>query len=166
MIKSLIKMFLGSKFPTITKVSSRGVKYTKIDMPRRNLKYYAPHYNYARFKEMYRSLYAVNPMLVEELFQEYEKTFCGGDNGYLIVKNFIIGYQLLNGVHIVAREYGFRCGLIVSESQVDQLRLDFPGYQFRFQKDFDGEKYLCVIYTGNDIPESEILSVHNKLGSK
>lgn len=166
MIKSLMKMFLGTPFPTATKVSSRGVKYTKLDMPRRNLKAYSPHYNYARFKEMYQSLYKVNPLLVEELFQEYEKTFCGGDNNYLMVRNFIIGYQLLNGMHIMGAEYDLDYRLHLSEGQVDELRLNFPGYRFRYQKGYEGDDFWCIVYLGADTPSQEILSTHHKLGSE
>lgn len=159
-------MFLGGPFPTVTKVSSRGVKYTKLDMPRRNLKAYSPHYNYSRFKEMYQSLYKANPLLVEELFQEYEKTFCGGDNNYLMVRNFIIGYQLLHGMHIMGKEYALDYRLTLSESQVDELRLCFPGYRFRYQKGYDGDNYWCIIYQGDETPNQEILSTHHKLGSE
>lgn len=166
MIRSLMKMFLGVPFPTVTKVSSRGVKYTKLDMPRRNLKAYSPHYNYSRFKEMYQSLYKANPLLVEELFQEYEKTFCGGDDNYRMVKNFIIGYQVLHGMHIMGKEYALDHRLTLSQGQVDELLLCFPGYQFRYQKGYEGDDFWCIVYLGNETPSQEILSVHHKLGSE
>lgn len=174
MFKSIIKLLLGEAkspaeiaFPTETKMSSRGVQYTKISLPLfRNLKAYSPHYQYSRFKEMYQSLYAANPLLVEELFQEYEKTFCGGDDNYLMVRNFIIGYQLLHGMHITGVEYSFDHRLYLSESKVDQLRIDFPDYRFRYQKGYEGDDFWCVIYLGDDVPSQDILSVHHKLGSK
>ena len=170
MFKKLIKFFtkdIVNPLPTATKMSSCGVRYTKIDMPRhRNLKPYSPHYQYSRFKEMYQPLYAANPLLVEELFQEYEKTFCGGDDHYLMVKNFIIGYQLLHGMHIAGWEYSFDHRLSLSESKVDQLRIDFPDYRFRLQKGYEGDDFWCVVYLGSEVPKQEILSVHHKLGSK
>lgn len=166
LIRKIISYFLNP-LPTITK-RSRGVKYTKLVLPLSNLHYYSPHYQYSRFKEMYRSLYAVDPMLVERLFHEYEMAFCGGnsDNPYLGFRNFIIGYQLLHGCHIVGEPHRFSHGLQPTMGQIDELRINFPGYRFKYEKGYEGDNYWSVIYTGNDVPDQRILRTHSKLGSK
>lgn len=168
MFKKLIKFFtkdIVNPLPTATR-SSRGVSYTKINLPRSNLKQYSPRYDYARFKEKYRSLYSVDPMLVEQLFQEYKMTFCSGKDHYTMIRNFIIGYQLLYGMHRVDEEYSFDHRVCPTLGQIDELKINFPGYRFRHQKGYEGDDFWCFIYQGNDVPDERILSAHHKLGSK
>lgn len=170
---SLFRRFLhwlnDDTFAVVTK-RANGVTYKKLypSYSSKGLNNYSPHYDYRRFQEMYRTLYAVKPILVEELFHEFEMKFCSGDkrNAYSIIYNFIIGYQILNGMHIVGNEYCLDHRLWPTESQLDQLRIDFPGYQFRRQKGYEGDDWLAIKYLGTEVPSKHILELHNKLGSK
>lgn len=147
---------------------SRGVTYTMINgLPLRRMENYSPKYDYSVFKKKYESLYKVNPILVEKLFEQYLMTFCGGKEPYTIIRNFIIGYQLLYGKHLPTdREFSFDHRIQPSLGEIDELRINFPDHRFRYQKGYEGDDFWCIRYTGNGVPDERIIKSHNKLGSK
>lgn len=167
MFEKLINLFRAKPFPVSTRYSN-GVEYTALNMPTRNIAHHHPRYGldgFRAFKGHYNSLYQVSPMLVERLFRRFEETFCVGENNYEIVRNFIIGYQILHGIHMV-REFFLDEKIWLTEPMIAQLNIDFPDYLFTRCPGYDGDPYFIIRNEGFQRPSREILEIHYKLRSR